>query len=34
LTSQEDFNTMGDYLIEIAGVEKQAFEALKNIKWQ
>jgi hypothetical protein len=34
LTSQEDFNTMGDYLIEIAGVEKQAFEVLKNIKWQ
>ena len=34
LTSQEDFNIMGDYLIEISGVEKQAFETLKNIKWQ
>jgi hypothetical protein len=34
LSSQEDFNTMGDYLLEIAEVEKQAFETLKNIKWQ
>lgn len=32
--SQEDFNTMGDYLLEIAGIEKKAFTALKNIKWQ
>jgi len=32
--SQEDFNKMGDYLLEIAEVEKQAFETLKNIKWQ
>jgi len=32
--SQEDFNKMGDYLLEIAGVETQAFETLKNIKWQ
>jgi hypothetical protein len=32
--SQEDFNTMGDYLIEIAEVEKKAFETLKKIKWQ
>jgi hypothetical protein len=32
--SQEDFNTMGDYLLEIAEVEKAAFETLKNIKWQ
>jgi hypothetical protein len=32
--SQEDFNIMGDYLLEIAEVEKQAFEALKKIKWQ
>ena len=32
--SQEDFNTMGDYLLEIAEVEKQAFETLKKIKWQ
>jgi len=33
LGSQQDFDTMGDYLIEIAAVEKQAFEALKKIKW-
>jgi len=32
--SQEDFNIMGDYLLEIAEVEKQAFETLKKIKWQ
>jgi hypothetical protein len=32
--SQEDFNKMGDYLLEIAEVEKDAFEQLKNIKWQ
>ena len=34
LKSQEDFNVMGDYLLEIAEMEKQAFEKLKNIKWQ
>ena len=34
LSSQQDFNTMGDYLLEIAEVERQAFETLKNIKWQ
>jgi Domain of unknown function (DUF4872)/Butirosin biosynthesis protein H, N-terminal len=34
LGSQEDFNQMGDYLIEIAALEKNAFIALKNIKWQ
>jgi hypothetical protein len=34
LSSQEDFNIMGDYLLEIAEVEKQAFETLKKIKWQ
>lgn len=33
LGSQEDFDQMGDYLIEIAGLEKRAFLALKNIKW-
>jgi len=33
LGSQEDFNTMGNYLMEIAEVEKNAFLALKNIKW-
>ncbi|MDP9077428.1 MAG: BtrH N-terminal domain-containing protein [Bacteroidota bacterium] len=32
--SQEDFNTMGDYLLEIAEVERSAFETLKKIKWQ
>ncbi|MGZ3873606.1 MAG: BtrH N-terminal domain-containing protein [Mucilaginibacter sp.] len=32
--SQEDFNIMGDYLLEIAEVEKDAFETLKKIKWQ
>jgi hypothetical protein len=31
--SQQDFNIMGDYLLEIAGLEKQAFEALSKIKW-
>jgi hypothetical protein len=31
--SQEDFNTMGDYLIEVAEMEKQAFTALSKIKW-
>lgn len=34
LGSQEDFNIMGDYLLEIAEVEKDAFETLKKIKWQ
>jgi len=33
LGSQADFDIMGDYLIEIAGVEKRAFETLKKIKW-
>ncbi|MDB5130120.1 BtrH N-terminal domain-containing protein [Mucilaginibacter sp.] len=33
LTNQQDFDKMGDYLIEIAAVEKQAFETLKKIKW-
>jgi hypothetical protein len=32
--SQEDFNLMGDYLIEISILEKEAFLALKKIKWQ
>jgi hypothetical protein len=32
--SQEDFNVMGDYLLEIAEIEQKAFTALKNIKWQ
>jgi hypothetical protein len=34
LGSQDDFNKMGDYLLAIAEVEKQAFNTLKNIKWQ
>lgn len=33
LSSQEDFNMMGDYLIEIAAIEKEAFQALSTIKW-
>ena len=33
LSSQADFDQMGDYLIQIAEVEKQAFEQLKAIKW-
>lgn len=31
--SQEDFNVMGDYLLEIAALEKAAFETLKKIRW-
>lgn len=31
--SQEDFNVMGDYLLEVAEIEKKAFEALSKIKW-
>ncbi|RMG21458.1 MAG: DUF4872 domain-containing protein [Bacteroidetes bacterium] len=33
LSSQADFNQMGDYLLEIAQVEKQAFRALAKVKW-
>src|ERR1700744_2520987 len=33
LGSQEDFNVMGDYLLETAALEEKAFTALKNIKW-
>jgi len=33
LGTQEDYNTMGDYLIEIAALEKQAFIDLSKIKW-
>ncbi|MCW3093527.1 MAG: hypothetical protein JWP81_4596 [Ferruginibacter sp.] len=32
--SQHDFNVMGDQLIEIAAVEKKAFQALSQIKWR
>jgi hypothetical protein len=31
--TQQDFNQMGDYLLEIAEIEKQAFQALSKIKW-
>jgi hypothetical protein len=31
--SQEDFNTMGDYLLEIAEIESLAFAALSKINW-
>ena len=32
--SQADFNVMGDYLLEISELEKQAFRALAKIKWK
>ena len=31
--SQADFNVMGDYLLEISEMERQAFRALSKIKW-
>jgi len=31
--SQADFDLMGDYLIEISEIEKNAFQALSKIKW-
>ncbi len=31
--SQADFDVMGDYLIEISAIEKDAFKALSKIKW-
>lgn len=34
ISSQEDFNIMGDYLLEISELEKHAFESLAKIKWQ
>ena len=33
LGSQEDFNVMGDYLLEIAEIEKKAFKDLSKINW-
>jgi len=33
LSSQNDFDCMGDYLLEIADLEKAAFTALSKIKW-
>jgi hypothetical protein len=32
--SQGDFNRMGDYLLEIAELEKKAFQALSKINWR
>jgi len=31
--SQEDFNVMGDYLLEVADMEQKAFKVLSKIKW-
>lgn len=31
--SQEDFNIMGDYLLELAEIERKAFVSLSKIKW-
>lgn len=31
--SQADFNVMGDYLLEISELEKEAFRSLSKIKW-
>lgn len=33
LSSQADFDTMGNYLLEISEIEKNAFKALSKIKW-
>ena len=33
LSAQSDFDTMSDYLFEIAELEKEAFTALSKIKW-
>ena len=33
LGSQSDFDLMGDYLLEIAELERQSFTALKKVKW-
>jgi hypothetical protein len=33
LGTQEDFDVMGNYLLDIAVIEMNAFTALKNIKW-
>ena len=34
ITSQQDFDIMGDHLLEIAGIEKNAFKALSKIDWK
>lgn len=33
LTTQQDFNDMGDFLIEVSEIEKQAFKLMSKIKW-
>ena len=33
LGTQQDFDTMGNYLIEISEIEKNAFRVLSKIKW-
>jgi hypothetical protein len=33
LGSQADFDQMGDYLLEIAELERQCFTGLSKIKW-
>jgi hypothetical protein len=34
LSDQQDFNVMGDHLLEIAQLEKDAFKELSKIKWR
>ncbi len=34
ISSQADFDVMGDYLLQIAEIEKNAFRELSKIKWQ
>lgn len=34
ITSQQDFNDMGNYLLEVAEIEKKAFVALSKINWR
>jgi hypothetical protein len=34
LSSQQDFDTMGNYLLQVAELEQIAFKALKNMKWK
>jgi len=33
IKAQEDFNVMGDYLLEVAEIERNAFLSLSKIKW-
>jgi hypothetical protein len=33
ITEQKDFNLMGDYLLEVAEIERSAFKDLAKIKW-